>query len=1095
MNSSKRIRISQLSMALAVALTAPVMAQNTSSAIGGRITSTDGKPVAGATVSIKHNQSGSVSSAVTDAEGRYSSRGLRVGGPYTVTITKDGVTETRDNVYLQLAETKSLDASLGQKVLDSVTVAGVAAGSEVFSADKMGAGTSVSREQIDSFASINRNLQDYARLDPRISQSDKERGEISVAGQNSRYNSITIDGVSTSDPFGLEGNNLPTAKQPISIDTIDSVQINISNYDVTQTGYTGANINAVTKSGTNEFSGTVSYVLRNDNMAGDRLNFTTGEYFDSPAFEEETKGFTLGGPILKDKLFFFVAYEEFTSSRVAPEFGPIDSDSGTIVGITQAQIDNTIALAQAKWGIDVGGQDIPSGTELKVKDSLVKLDWNINDNHRASLRYNKTEQSEPIFYGFGSRSLSLSSHWTTQSKVFESYVGQIFSDWTDNFSTELKVSQSTYDSIWNNGSTLPQIAVEFTGPVPSGVASGTRTLYLGTERSRQFNQLNTETLDTYLGANWYLGDHVLKFGFDYDDNKIFNAFLQNTNGNYTFSCLYTIDCANSFEAGVPRVYTAQQPRSGLVLADGAANWTLANLGFFLQDTWAVNNNLTITYGFRVDSPMIDEKPLYNAGVNLAPVYGVGPFGRQTGGFGYRNDVTIDGQSLFQPRFGFNYTFDSERPMQVRGGFGLFQGAAANVWLSNPYSNTGLATQVVACGGSAAACVGSIFSPDPTSQPSPIANQPAANVDLIDPDLKQPAVWKANLAFEHELPVWNMVFTTELIYTKVDTAIVYENLNLGEATRIGTDGREMYWDANGLNSTCWNATGSSTCSVRSRARSNLAYGNVLIARPTDKGEGSSFTIGVNRPMINDWSWSLAYVATESSELNALTSSTSSSQWSNNNTFNPNEQVLGNSNYLIKDRFIGTFAWKHNFFGDNATSFAVFYEGRKGKPYSYTYINDFNGDGLSGNDLLYIPTAQNSGEVLFKGGAADEQKFWDIVNAQGLDVYAGGVVDKNTSFAPWVNQFDVRISQEFPGFFEGNKAVIVLDIMNIGNLINKDWGHIDEIGFPSNRSFVFYTGIDQATGKYVYSTGNLENYSHRSGKGESSWSAQVTVRYEF
>lgn len=241
--------------------------------------------------------------------------------------------------------------------------------------------------------------------------------------------------------------------------------------------------------------------------------------------------------------------------------------------------------------------------------------------------------------------------------------------------------------------------------------------------------------------------------------------------------------------------------------------------------------------------------------------------------------------------------------------------------------------------------------------------------------------------------------------------------------------------------------------------------------------------------------MAYVATEAEELNALTSSTSASQWSNNNTFNPNEQVLGNSNYLIKDRFIGTLAWKHNFFGDNATSFALFYEARKGKPYSYTYINDFNGDGLSGNDLLYIPSAQGSGEVIFKGGVADEQKFWDFVNAEGLDGFAGGVVDKNSSFAPWVNQFDFRISQELPGFFEDNKVVIVLDILNIGNLINKDWGHIDEIGFPSNRSFVFYTGVDQATGKYVYSTGNMENYINRQAKGESSWSGQVTVRYEF
>ena len=275
MTNRNRVRLSQLSLGLAIALAAaPAFAQNTTSAVGGRIVGSDSQPVAGAQVTIVHAPSGTVSNATTGADGRYSARGLRVGGPYTITIVKDGVTETREGVYLQLAETTSVDATLGEDAttLAAVEVTGTAVLSEVFSADKMGATTAVNREQLDAYASINRNLQDYARLDPRLSQTDKERGEISLGGQNSRFNSITIDGVNTSDTFGLEANNLPTAKQPISIDTIDSVQVNVSNYDVTQTGYTGANINAVTKSGTNEFKGSVSYVYRDDNFAGDRLN-------------------------------------------------------------------------------------------------------------------------------------------------------------------------------------------------------------------------------------------------------------------------------------------------------------------------------------------------------------------------------------------------------------------------------------------------------------------------------------------------------------------------------------------------------------------------------------------------------------------------------------------------------------------------------------------------------------------------------------------------------------------------------------------------------------------------------------------------------
>jgi len=1098
MTNRNRVRLSQLSLGLAIALAAaPAFAQNTTSAVGGRIVGSDSQPVSGAQVTIVHAPSGTVSNATTGVDGRYSARGLRVGGPYTITIVKDGVSETREGVYLQLAETTAVDATLGQDTttLAAVEVTGTNVLSEVFSADSMGATTSVNREQLDAFASVNRNLQDYARLDPRLSQTDKERGEISLGGQNSRFNSVTIDGVNTSDTFGLESNNLPTAKQPISIDTIESVQVNVSNYDVTQTGYTGANINAVTKSGTNEFKGSVSYVYRDDNFAGDRLNTTTGDFFDSPAFEETTMGFTFGGPLIKDRLFFFAAYEEFTSSRNAPEFGPIGSQF-TNVGITQAQIDRAIALAQTRYGMDVGTAAFPEGNELTVNDALIKLDWNITDSQRFSLRYNKTEQSEPIYYGFGTRNLSLSSHWTTQEKVFESVVGQLFSDWTENFSTELKIARRDYDSVFNNNSRLPSIAIRFTDAVPPGVLGGTRTLLFGTERSRQFNQLNTETTSAYLAGNLFVGDHQLKLGFDYDDNKIFNAFLQDTNGNYTFSCLETITCADSFESGRPFTYASQQPRAGLTLQDGAAQWSNANVGLFAQDTWSVNYNLTLMAGLRLDTPNIDESPRYNAAANAAVIAGVGPFGRQTGGFGFDNSVTIDGKDLLQPRFGFNYTFDSDRPTQLRGGFGLFQGAAANVWLSNPYSNTGLATQIFACGGSSPACTAPIFSANPDNQPRPIGSQPAANVDLVDPNLDQPAIWKANLAFEHELPFWGLVASAELLLTKTETGIFYEHLNLGQATRIGPDGRELYWDANGFDPTRWNASGNGS-GVRSRARSNSAFNNVLLARPSDKGHGEMLTLALSKPMADDWSWTLAYTYADATDVSPLTSSTSNSNWNNRMIFNPNEEVEATSNYLVKDRFTAALQWRKYFFGGYKTEIGMFYEGRKGKPYSWTYVNDFNGDGISGNDLMYIP---NINEVAFRdnngNGTADEAAaFWAIVNANPeLRGNIGRVVDRNNSYNPWINSFDVRISQDLPGFFEGNKTVISLDILNIGNLINKDWGQIDEIGFPSNRSFVRYSGID-ASGRYVYNVGSVEREINRQRAGESSWAAQFTVRYEF
>lgn len=1161
MNSSKRVRISQLSMALAVALSAsPVLAQNTSSALGGQITGTEGKPVAGATVTIKHIESGSVSTAVTDAGGRYISRGLRVGGPYTITITKDGVTETRDNVYLQLAETKSLDASLGgPKVLDTVKVTGVAVGSEVFSADKMGAGTNISGEQLNSFASIQRNLQDYARLDPRLSQTDKERGEISVGGQNSRFNSITIDSVATNDTFGLEANNLPTAKQPISIDAIESVQINISNYDVTQKGYTGANINAVTKSGTNEFKGSVYYVYRDDNGAGDRYIRSTDSYIDPPAFEETTKGFTFGGPIVKDTLFFFAAYEELTSTRGGPAAGPIGSDRFN-VPLTDDEIAAATSIASATWGMDIGTADA-AAAELKVKDSLIKIDANLGEKHRASLRWSKTEQNEPLYpsnFTSGGFAMSLSSHWYTQAKSIETWVGQLFSDWTDNFSTEFKASFRDYNSAPVNNSDLPQIRLNFTGALPSGSPTFSSTsagLIFGTERSRHFNDLATETWNYYGAANWFLGDHQLKFGFDYDDNEVYNAFLQDTRGNYTFDCInasatftysdaaltglgnfscsaltrsqYTAAMLENFRRGRPLSYAVQIGLPGYDLNDGVANWDYQNLGLFLQDTWAVNTNLTLNFGARIDRKSMGVEPTYNAAAAAAPVAGsvtgqttpqTGTTTRATGGFGYDNSHTLDGNSLFQPRVGFNYTFDSERPMQVRGGFGLFEGAAANVWLSNPYSNTGVTTGIVSCSGTgSSACprTDGFFSPDTGNQPSIAGTPPAPNVDFLSPDLAQPSVWKANLAFEQEL-AGGVTMSLEYVRTIVEDGIFYKHLNLGAPTLQGVDGRDLFYHPVAYSSACYsyNASGSLSTNTsgacgapsgqsRTRALSNRSFNNVLLAERTGKGGGGAFTVSFSGRAFDELDWSLGFTNTKATEVSPLTSSVANSNWNSVSVFNANEEVAANSAYLVKDRFTGSLNWKHNFFGEYATRFGLFYEGRKGKPYSWIYNNDLNGDGNS-NDLLYIPVGVGSGEVVFKGPGSTtavqaEAAFWAIAEQYGLDKYAGTFVPRNAAFAPWTNTFDVRVSQELPGFFDGNKATLTLDILNVGNLLNKKWGRIDEIAFSSagglSRSFVDYMGLD-ANGNYVYGiTGRVEDFVTRQNGGESQWAAQVTVKYEF
>jgi hypothetical protein len=1032
----------------------PAFAQSTSAALAGTVTNADGSPTAGASVEVIHQPSGSRKTATTDAEGRYNVRGLRVGGPYTVKASAAGAEVAAQNdVYLLLDEVVSVDLrAVGDATeLSAVQVVG-SAGDSVFSYDNMGARTNVTREQIENFPSIRRSIEDYVRFDPRVVQVDKERGGITGGGQNNRYNNVRIDGVPTNDQFGLNDSGLPALNQPISIDWIDEFNVGISNYDVTQKDFVGVNINAVTKSGGNEFHGAVYGTYRDSDMVGDDENDNEFRGFD----DEWTAGAYVGGPIIEDVLFFFVGYEKFERSAPGASTCITGQSCTNVINISQAELDQIRTIAAGYGLTDIGGQ---SRTSENTDDKyFAKLDWNINDDHRASFRYNKTE-GQVLRLNTSTTTLQLDSNYYEDNISFENYAFLLYSNWSENFATEANVSYSEYRSLPAPFSLFPQVTVT--------VRPGASVLF-GRERSRHANQLAVDTTTAYFAGDWFVGDHTIRFGFDYEDNDVFNLFLQDVFGTYDFNNIA------GFQSGSWGRYRLQQPANGGI-DSVAANFGYNTPGFFLQDTWAFSPNLTVVYGLRLDTTNVDGTPRYNSAAEAA--------------FGFDNSDVPDGEHTFQPRVGFNYTFDSERRTQLRGGFGLFQGSAPGVWISNSFSNPGgLARSYDVRNGSG-------VSFDPNNPLIPATVNAAQLVNFLSPDFEQPTVWKYNLAFERELPWWGLVGGVEAVVTDTRKAVLFSHLNLGTPVGQLPDGRD-YFFANVLPANFANNAAPAT-----RQNRNRNFTDAILLSNTDKGRAENFTVSIEKPWENNWTAKLGYTYTQAEEVSPGTSSVALSNWQNRAVFNPNEEELNTSNYEIRDRFTGLFSKRWNFFEDAPTTFSVFYEGREGRPYSYVFTGDANGDGQGFNDLFFVP----GDNAVFTGNSTtqDIAAFRDFIASDGyLSGLSNEVTERNASRGDWVHQFDVRISQEIP-FFGDTNGELYLDILNFGNLLNEDWGHIDEAAFPYTIGVARMAGVQ--SGGYVYDVSSFVNETtgavttprllRKDIAGESRWAVQVGFRFEF
>lgn len=1108
-------------------------AQETTSGLSGRVLDAQGNPVAGAKVHIVHVPSGTTATATTDANGRYQAQGLRVGGPYHIDAEGNGVAKAEaDNVYLRLAEVSTVNLGEAPKELAGITVTANAATMAVFNPDNKGLSTSLSQRELQAIPNPDRSIQDVARLDPRISITDRDAGAISANGKNFRYNCITVDNVNAGDPFGLESNGLASVGTPISQDTIESYNLSTTDFDVAHRGCVGANINAVTKSGTNEFHGSVYYSYRSADWMGDIA--PVGSTVDQPYTgwdHEWTAGMTVGGPIIKDTLFFFLGYEKSERVAIGATSAPSDgTGASTLVAGLNTAFFNSVLDQATKYGLNPGDRNLAN---LIDKRYLAKVDWNISDRQRAVFRYNETKESQPVPTG-SSTSVTPNSNWYFKNRDIKSYIGQLFSDWSDTFSTEADISYSHITQLRGPLDNLyqPSVQVTTTG------TSFTPSVTLGTEFSSQVNQLDIKQYYAYLAGTWHLGDHTVRAGFNASEDQVFNAFLQGAVGSYTFQTL------DNFAAGNWEEYTIKQPAPGLTLNQASANFSKDQYGLFLEDTWQATDRLSLQYGLRYDLPKFPDNPRFNPCFASAPgtaFTATRPDGSTLctatkGGFGYANNSTPS-EGTFEPRVSFNYNFDTERMTQLRGGIGIFVSDVPTVWYSNFYGNPGTTVvtyDIVNAASSPAGTLlcstnGRTFTPATggacaAGQISYVKQAPvftASNplvpssgtlvlgssvaqmaVDTIDPNFKMPSTTSFALALDRELPWWGIIGSAEFNFTKTNEDIFYKNLNLGAPTFTGPDGRLYFCPTSKL----------SACASNIKANANPSFGTVTELSNTSQGESNTFTLSLRKPLSDDWAAGVAFRVGHATDVNPGTSSVANSNILGNVWVNPNTDVAATSNYSVPQRILLNATWQHHFFGDYLTQVSAFADLHSGAPYSWISGTDTNGDGYQ-RDLIYIPRSID--DVEWGSNVTDQQKqqFMAFINGNSyLKDHEGQIVGRNGNRSPWVNQIDMSFRQEIPGFLAGNKGELRFDIFNFGNLLNSKWGIERRAPFPLTRNLANVSGIDAANGKYIYdissaqykdAAGNYQPGQYVINEGQTPgvpvpsqrWSLMITARYTF
>ena len=1080
-------------VAFAAAGAGQLGAQVTSGSVGGTVTDEAGAPVGSAQVQVTNVATGFRAGALTREDGRYTVSGLDVGSEYTVTVRRIGFAPvTREGVRVSLGQTARVDVPIARQAaeLSAVTVTATTTDA-VITSDRTGVQTTISDSTLRRLPTLGRNFTDFVQLTPQISNAGPG---LSGGGVNNRFNSIQIDGAFASDAFGLGSTGQPGGQaggRSISILAVKEYQVLLSPFDVRQGTFSGALINAVTQNGTNQFRGALEAYGRNQSLTREQ------PYLND--FRQNQYAGSLGGPIVRDKAFFFVNAD--VQQQRQPASGPfLGSQDQTTPTDSISRFAN---ILQNQYGIAAGGAEQVTNQNPLV-NIFGRLDFNLGAGNRLALRHNYAAADNDVFsrsQNTGTRpNFALSSYqYFFRSRTNQS-VAQLYSSFANGVNNELIVGYSTIRDSRTAPIRAPAINVitarrdTVTG---SALVSGSSQLQAGTENSSQSNSLNQDFIDVTDNLNFSLGAHRLTVGTQNRFFKFNNVFGQNSFGNWTFNSLALLEqgAAASYQVGVPAA-----------INNGAARFDAATYSAYLQDEWQSTPRVTVTAGLRAEIPTFGDTPPYNRSVDS--LYSV------------RTDVAPDGQVQLSPRLGFNWDVTGDARNQLRGGVGVFVGNPAYVWLGNAFQNSGLTGYAsLTCNGNTSATSAVAFGVpafnqgsvnEPPTQCASITRNgavvPGATaalggaINVIDPDFKFPQQFKGSLGFDRRLGR-NYIATLEGLYTRTVQDVFYTNLAL--PTPVGTDarGRVLYGT--------YNANGA-VPAYRPGGRQSI-----LNIENTTKGYGYNLTGGLQRQFANRYSASVFYTYSQVRDVASTSNSTANSNFALGRSVADTitKQTLGRSRFEQPHRIVATTSYS---FPSN-TDVSLIYTGQSGNVFDFGYggsggFGDLNADGQR-NDLLYVPrTAFDLTEIRFTGNAQAQQEQAAalenfIQNTPCLANQRGRIMSRNSCRTPWQNNLNVRLEQSLPQF-AGQRLTLRGEVFNFLNLLNRDWGELNTVntGGGSTSFLLSETGKVTATGAPLAAGTSASNAQglyqfdtnqqlFNANNVASNYQMQLSLRYSF